>query len=184
MIAGIETTGQISNIVFSPDGSHYAFRLGWNMYLDGVLQPNFAPTNLGALGVNNNVYVWSPDGKHIAYFCHSSSPAAGDDVYLCVDDKAVRIGGPANFVNLMFSSDSNHLFWARNMGQNKYRVFVDGKPICEGWSAGISLGPESWEAEPDGSLAVLLQNETSINHVKITPSTTLATLLGAVPNAK
>ena len=72
------------------------------------------------------------------------------------------------------------------MGGNKYRVFVDGKPIHEEWRVS-GFGEESFEAEPDGSLAVLLQNETSINRVKITPSpsTSLATLLaGAVPNAK
>jgi hypothetical protein len=178
---------------FSPDGGHYAFRMqareGPAMVVDGVVQQTgYAPAGSGFMSANNKPYVFSPDSKHIAYFCRSGNPAANpNDVYLCLDNKAVLLG-PHDSVNLTFSADSNHLFWIRNEGRAIYRVYVDGKPVEEGFIAvgsgvGGGLGKESWQLGPDGNLLVLLQDDTSLKRVSITPSpsTSIATLFGAAP---
>lgn len=172
---------------FSPDASHFAFRLGWSLYLDGKEQTGFVPSLMGALAnINNAAYVWSPDGKHIAYFCHSAASAVGDDTYLCIDDKALHVGANASELNLLFSADSKHLFWARALGQDKYRVYVDGKAVYDGARA-ITMDRQCWQAAADGSLVAVLQDGTSIKRIKITPSPSfsVATLLAtAVPNAR
>jgi len=178
---------------FSPDGEHYAFRMqareGPAMVVDGVVQQTgYAPAGSGFMSANNKPYVFSPDSKHIAYFCRSGNPAANpNDVYLCLDNKAVLLG-PHDSVNLIFSADSNHLFWIRNEGRAIYRVYVDGKPVAEGFLAvgsgvGGGLGKESWQLGPDGNLLVLMQDDTSLKRVSITPSpsTSIATLFGGAP---
>jgi len=178
---------------FSPDGEHYAFRMqareGPAMVVDGVVQQTgYAPAGSGFMSANNKPYVFSPDSKHIAYFCRSGNPAANpNDVYVCLDNKAVLLG-PHNSVNLTFSTDSNHLFWIRDEGRAIYRVYVDGKPVAEGFLAvgsgtGGGLGKESWQLGPDGNLLVLMQDDTSLKRVSITPSpnTSIATLFGGTP---
>jgi len=174
---------QSSSLSFSPDGNHFAFvmmqRGNPSFYVDGVQQPNYTPT--GSTGnVNTRPYVWSPDGKHIAYFCRPSNPAAGDDVYLCLDNKAVRIGAPAAYANLLFTGDSNHLVWSRGMGQSIYRIFVDGKAVAEGYAPSVGFAKETWQIGPDGNLLVLLQDQTKMKRLSITPSPSmnLATLFG------
>jgi hypothetical protein len=174
-------TTQISQLSWSPDGSHYAFVLG-HVYVDGVPQNDYSPVNNAAsTGSAPRFYTWSPDGKHIAYFCRSSSPSASDDTYLCLDDKAVKLGGPPVVNNLIFSSDGNHLFWARGMGQNKIRVFADGKPVVEGILPMVGgLSKQTWETGPDGTLSVILQDQSNTQRYTITPSpqTSIATLFG------
>jgi WD40 repeat protein len=180
----------VDELGFSPDGEHYAFRMqareGPAMVIDGVVQQTgYAPAGSGFMSANNKPYVFSPDSKHIAYFCRSGNPAANpNDVYLCLDNKAVLLG-PHDSVNLTFSADSNHLFWIRNEGRAIYRVYVDGKPVEEGFLAvgsgvGGGLGKEAWQLGPDGNLLVLMQDDTSLKRVSITPSpnTSIATLFG------
>jgi hypothetical protein len=176
---------------FSPDGEHYAFRAqyreGPGMVVDGVLQQTgYAPAGSGFMSANNKPYVFSPDSKHIAYFCSNVNPAANpNDRYLCLDNKAVLLG-PHDCVNLTFSADSNHLFWIRNEGRALYRVYVDGKPVIEGFlsvgtGVGGGLGKESWQLGPDSNLLVLVQDDTALKRVSITPSpeTSVAGLFGA-----
>lgn len=167
---------------FSPDGNHYAFVLqsaaGRTQFVDGVA--NAAYANVAEPGGRNQFagYQWSPDSKHIAYLCRSSNPAAGNDLYVCIDNKAVRIGG--NYGNVTFSADSNHIFWVKSQGPN-FRVFADGKPVYEGKSAdpgGALFG--AWEAQPDGSVRFLAKDDTSVQRVSVmpSPSTSLASLMG------
>jgi Tol biopolymer transport system component len=168
---------------FSPDGNHYAFVLqssaGRTLFLDGV--PNTAYTNVPETGKRQQTagYEWSPDSKHIAYVCHSSNPAAGNELYACIDNKTVPLGG--NYGNMTFSADSNHIFWVKGGGMGAFRVFVDGKPVYEGTSpdpGGAMFG--TWEAQPDGSVRFLAKDATSVQRVSITPSpsTSVASLIG------
>ena len=177
---------QASALSFSPDGSHFAFVIldhgNRTLYLDGVPQRSYSPIGGGLLtNISTRAYVWSPDSKHIAYLCRSANPAAGNDQYLCVDNKAVRIGSNNWYGNLTFTGDGNHLIWTRNMGQALMRIFVDGKPVQEGFppSAG-GFVQETWQLGPDGNLSVLLQDERSLNRMTIAPSssTSIATLVG------
>jgi WD40 repeat protein len=167
---------QASALSFSPDASHYAFVLhdrgGITLYVDGVARTGYGLVSGGPLdNISTRPYIFSPDSKHIAYFCRSSDPAAGDDTYLCLDDKAVRLGGPGYYANLTFSGDSNHLFWTRNKPQGEIRIFLDGKPVQDGFP--MSTGgfqKETWQIGPDGNLLVLLQNDISLNRIRITPA--------------
>lgn len=169
---------------FSPDGNHYAFVLqsaaGRTIFVDGVA--NTAYANVAEPGSRNQTagYQWSPDSKHIAYLCRSSNPAAGNQIYACIDNKAVPVGVTGNYGNITFSADSNHIFWLKNLGAT-FRVFADGKPVFEGSSpdpGGALFG--TWEAQPDGSVRFLSKDDTSVQRIAITssPSTSLASLMG------
>jgi len=183
---------QITDLSFSPDAQHFAFlmhdRPGYLVYLDGVAQKAYGPLNFGPLSnINSRGYIWSPDSKHIAYFCRSSNPAANNDVYMCVDDKAVRLGTGNNYANLMFSADGNHLFWTTSGNQGILRIFVDGKPVFEGFPTSTAgLTKEVWQTGPDGNLLVLLQGETALQRVSITPSpdSNIASLMSSPMSAK
>ncbi len=178
--------GQAGTLSFSPDASHYAFALrdrnGPILYVDGVAQTAYSPINNGPLtNVNTRPYVWSADSKHIAYFCRSTNPAAGNDIYVCLDNKAVRLGPSGYYANLIFSSDGNHLFWTRNMNQGMVRVFADGKAIIEGFPLSTSgFTKETWQPGTDNNLLVLLQDDSALKRVSIMPTnTSTATLFGA-----
>jgi hypothetical protein len=171
-------------LAFSPDGEHYAFRLqtrdGPLMYVDGVPQTAYRPTGGGGMtNMNTRPYIFSPDSKHIAYFCRSANPAAPvEDMYLCLDNKAVLLGRVGPY-NLTFSPDSNHLFWSDTTAQNAFRLFVDGKPVLDGFPGGQGgFRKETWQMGPDGTLSLLVQDDSSLKRVSITPSpdTSLATL--------
>ncbi|HEY6345070.1 MAG TPA: hypothetical protein VIY49_26535 [Bryobacteraceae bacterium] len=81
----VRNRDQATNLGFSPDGSHYAFVIRtagvYTLYVDGM--PQSAYYWAGAGGSANKAataYAFSPDSKHIAYFCRSSNPAAGNDI--------------------------------------------------------------------------------------------------------
>lgn len=177
------------SLSFSPDGSHFAFVMfnhGDNaLFLDGVPQTAYRPITMGTdlSKFDRATYIWSPDGKHIAYFCQSSSPASGEEAYLCYDDKAIRLNAvPATIYNLMFSLDSAHLYWVMKESGYQARIFADGKPVYESSSAAQAGFPsEAYQAMPDGSLAVLMQDDKGLERVSITPSSgsSIAALFGA-----
>ncbi len=170
---------------FSPDSSHWALVVrasaGPLLYIDGVPQTTFSPVNLGPLdNISTRPYIWSSDSKHIAYLCRSTNPAANNDVDVCVDDKAVRIGSPNYYVNLTFTPDGNHLFWTRNESQGMIRIFADGKPVFDGLPTSTAgFVKETWQMAPEGNLLVLLQGDTALQRVSITasPSTNIGTML-------
>ncbi len=171
---------------FSPDGSHWAFTLhdrgGMTLYVDGAPRLGYGLVNNGPLSnISTRPYIFSPDNKHIAYFCRSSNPAAGDDMYVCLDGKAARVGPPAYYANLAFTGDSNHLVWTKNLPLGEIRIFVDGKPVQDGFPLSVSgFQKETWQIGPEGNLLVLLQDDKSLNRIAITPSpqTSLSTLFG------
>ena len=180
--------GQAYNLSFSPDGNHYAFvmreRGGLFLYLDGALQNAYAPMMQGPLtNQSSRSYVWSPDSKHIAYFCHPTDPAANNDMYLCLDGKGAHLGSPGGYANLAFTSDSNHLLWTKSGAQSSFRAFADGKPVLEGFMPSVGgFADETWQATPDGALAVLMEDQTTMKRVTITPtaSANFATLFGGM----
>jgi hypothetical protein len=167
----------IYNLSYNPDGSHYAYILNANsvtsVVVDGVIKGSvFLPGNAGAplTDIAHRPYIWSPDGKHVAFLCRSANPAASNDAYLCLDDKAVRAGSQGDYANLIFSGDGNHLFWTKKMSQGLMRIFADGKPVLEGFPAS-AIQKETWQSGPGGNLLVLLQdNDNSLKRFTITPS--------------
>jgi hypothetical protein len=125
------------SLVFSPDGSHYAYgvqsRSGITVYLDGTPQDKLAGIEVNQSEghyLTQTLVHFSPDSKHLAYFCRSADPAAGNNQGVCLDGKYLPIAYPGTLGNLTFSQDSNHLFWNVWSGA-KFRAYVDGKQVVE-----------------------------------------------------
>lgn len=176
--------GQIYEPLMGPDGTHYAFATraagAINIYLDGVQQ-----TAYGAIEANQTIYTFSPDGKHIAYFCTSTNSAAGNDVGVCLDGKYTSMG-PAggSLMNLTFSADSNHLFWIRHVGGSGFRMYADGKPVLDGGLPSVAgFQKEAWQTDGNSGMVILTQDGASFKRVSITPSSSssLAMMLGSDP---
>jgi hypothetical protein len=185
-LPGVDPRGMSAvTLSFSPDGSHYAFiafnRGDTTLYLDGLAQSNYRILS-SALGS----YTWSPDGKHIAYFCRSANPSSGDVPYLCYDDKAVRLNAaPAYLTSLTFSANVDHLYWVVKEAAYKMLIFADGKPVYETQSTmPAGFAPQTFQSASDGSLLVLAQGEQGLERVSITPSpsSSVATLFGGSPS--
>ena len=182
---------QIYNLSFSPDGSHYAYALSFNsvnsVVVDGVIQRSVVSYHLGAplTDLAYRPYVWSPDSKHVAYFCPAPGMAGGNDIYLCVDDRAVRLG-PGTFQGLMFTSDSNHLVWASTDARSNLKVFADGYLVAQGYLAvsGV-LVKEEWQANDDGSVTVLIQDGQSVKRlaISLSPNESWTKLFGGATHA-
>jgi hypothetical protein len=157
-------------------------RGGLSLYLDGVPQNAYSPIMQGPLtNQSSRSYIWSPDSKHIAYFCHPNNPAANDDMYVCLDGRSAHVGGPGGYGNLTFTSDSNHLLWTKSGAQSSFRVFADGKPVAEGFLPAVGgFGAETWQATPEGGVALLMEDQTTLKRMTITPtaSSNLATFFG------
>lgn len=180
-------TTQANALSFSPDGSHFAFVLhdhgSTTVYLDGVAQSAYTVGGGGA-GASSALYSFSPDSKHLAYFCWRSTTAAGTEQGLCLDDKYVRLGPLANYANLSFTSDSNHLFWTTSTPRDGFLLFQDGRPVMSGFPGGGSVfAKETWQMGNDGTLSILAQDDTSLKRVTITPSPAISigTLFGGAP---
>ncbi len=174
------------DLSFSPDGGHYAYfavdaSLGHRLVLDGIVQSESVLTKVDTMDLQNALalkYVFSPDGKHIAHFAGPPTPTGGYDRGIFLDGKYIPASAQGTNHNLSFSPDSNHLFWIHEYGNQPFRVFIDGKPLVEAYSAGLL--PHWWDFAPDGTLSFLAQDDNSLKRITITPSpeTSIATMLG------
>ncbi len=168
--------GNAMGLSFSPDGTRLAGMLrdsaGIGIFVDGAVLPGYGAANDGQISdIQNHAYTWSPDSKHVAFFCRSSNPAAATDVYVCMDGSAFHLGPGGSYANLTFSADSNHLFWTVRRPGYGIRVFADGSPVFEGNSTnpgGMIAG--TWEAGPGSSLLLLTQDQAGLKRVSITPA--------------
>jgi hypothetical protein len=173
--------GQVYQPLFNLDGSHYAFVVqnsnGPVVYLDGVPQRAYT-----AFQVNGSYYTFSPDGKHLAYFCHSTSASAGNEEGVCLDGKYMPQGQGNALSNLTFSSDSNHLFWNFRQGPN-VRIFADNKPVLDSGAPSVGFQAQSWQADGKSGLVILVHDGDSFKRVTITPapSSSVAGMLGGGP---
>ena len=175
------------SLVFSPDGSHYAYgvqsRTGIIVYLDGTPQSTLAGIEVNQSDghfLTQSLVHFSPDSKHLAYFCRSADPAAGNNQGVCLDGKYLPIAYPGSLGNLTFSQDSNHLFW--NVWSNvKFRAYVDGKPVVEsGVPATGGFDKVAFQEDGSNGLLILAQDEAGFKRISVTPATdsNLATMFG------
>jgi hypothetical protein len=83
---------------------------------------------------------------------------------------------------LEFTADSKHIIWAQGApSRDALRIFVDGKLVADADAAIAFTSTEAWwDMLPDGSLAVLAQDQNNLKRITITPSveTSLASLGG------
>jgi hypothetical protein len=173
--------GQIFQPQFNSDGSHYAYVVqnsnGPVVYLDGAPQSAYT-----AYQANGSYYTFSPDGRHIAYFCHSASASAGNEEGVCLDGKYMQQGQGNALSNLTFSSDSNHLFWNFRQGPN-VRIFADNKPVLDGGAPSVGFQAQAWQPDGKSGLVILVHDGDSFKRVTITPasSSSVAGMLGGGP---
>ena len=180
-------TNRIFAITFSPDGAHSAFGVqthdGIVVYRDGVPQSSFTGFEVNESAghfLTQSLVHFSPDSKHLAYFCRLADPAAGNNQGVCLDGKYLPIAYPGTLGNLFFSEDSNHLFWNVWTGV-KFRAFVDGKPVVEsGTPATGGFDKVAFQSDGGNGLLILGQDETGFKRFAITPSadSSLATIFG------
>lgn len=173
-----------SDLSFSSNGKHYAYvgpdrNRVWRLFLDNVAQP---ASHLGQSDTTGgDQYAFSPNGRHIAIFSWTSpsNPSYVRGVF--VDGKFLPVAQIPYFYRLGFTADSRHLAWAQPVpGGNRYRVYIDGRPVLDADSAIAGNSPiRWWDMASDGSLSVLAQTDKSLVRIRITPSpnTSLATLL-------
>jgi WD40 repeat protein len=163
-----------SDLRFSPDGEHYAYRAGFQgggmrLVVDGAVQMN---SNLGTPSTARYHYVFSPDSKHIAV---DSAPPTDTGVFasgLFLDGKYIPVAANTAMMRLEFTADSKHIVWAQGVpSRTVMRIYVDGKAVAEPEIAINFTSPEAWwDMLPDGRLAVLGQDENNLKRITITPS--------------
>jgi Tol biopolymer transport system component len=174
-----------TDLRFSPDGQHYAYRAtfqggGQRLVLDNVVQMN---TNLGTPSTARFHYVFSPDSKHIAVDSAPPNPTGEFASGIFIDGKYTPVLANSSMHILQFTTDSKHIAWAQGVpSRNSMRIYIDGQAVAEPDTAIIPSSREAWwDMLPDGSLAVLAQDHNNLKRITITPSaeSSLATLGGA-----
>ena len=149
------------------------------LVIDNVVQMN---SNLGTPSTARYQHVFSPDSKHIA---SDSAPPTDTGVYgsgLFLDGKYIPVATNPGMKRLEFTADSKHIAWAQGVpSRNGLRIFMDGKAVVDTDAGVAGTSTEGWwDMLPDGSLAVLGQDENNLKRITITPSaeTSVATLGG------
>jgi hypothetical protein len=180
-----DSSRRISQLTFSPLGTHYAFLQGNStVYLDNVAQP----------GIMQGNYVFSPDDKHLAYEANNNGQNS-----LVVDGKLISAN--AGVVgHIFFSPDSQHIYWISTgnlavLGvpgtKDSTMLYVDGKPATHYSDNGTFLDPitDSWtslhpEFSADDVMTFIARTDGNLRRFHIKLDTDLATILAAAPAAK
>ena len=165
----------IKQLTFSPGAEHYAFQLGLTLFLDGVAQP-------GQVNTTGN-YVFSPDGKHVAYPANTGGHSS-----VIVDGKDIRTK-PGMVNRIFFSPDSQHIYWmsAGNWAalgtKDNTLLFVDGEEAAHFMppSNGYQIRKHF---TADGALSFVAVTDGAVKRFKVTSGTTLAAVVAAAPAAK
>jgi hypothetical protein len=180
----------VADLGFSPDGAHYAYFAidagnGGRLVIDGVTQPQSVLNTVDTMDLANSQalkYIFSPDSKHVAHFAAPPTPTGGAQRGIFLDGKFVPASSEGTNSQLTFSPDSKHLFWIHAYGNNPYRLFIDGKPLVDFYSASNTVGtiPHWWDFDADGNLLFLAQDDNSLKRIMVTlpKETNVATLSG------
>lgn len=151
---------------FTADGSRYAYMIGpigrqgyVGYVIDGEVHDELMPLQFGQsalLDLETNAYLFSPDGKHIAYVASGADPTSAG---LYVDQTLVHpsrtaIGDPA------FSPDGRHLFWAAveintDRPGRHTAVYVDDELATNLDDSYFLRTKGCWEMGSDGALTVV-----------------------------
>lgn len=176
---------RISQLTFSPLGTHFAFILdSYTLCVDGTVQPGTMMGN----------YLFSPDDQHFAYETNDNGQQC-----LVVDGKV--ISAKAGMVNhIFFSPDSNHVCWVStgNLAVQGYPgtkdsilLYVDGEPALHYTDNGTQLDPLTDssatlhpEFSADDTMTFIARSDGNLRRFHLTPDTNLAALLVAAPAAK
>jgi dipeptidyl aminopeptidase/acylaminoacyl peptidase len=166
----------LSNLAFSPDGSHYGVMVGignTDLYVDGKVMPG---------GILNPRFIFSPDGNHVLYVCRNSSMA--------MDGKIIPVASPLlNVTFPMFSPDSRHVYWISTSripnSKDTQQLYVDGKPACHfddiGLGHGLALNDTITN---DGVLTFMSRTEGTLTKFVVTPDSSIDDMLKSAKPAK
>ncbi len=174
---------RISQLTFSPLGTHYVFIQGngtGTVYLDNVAQPGLMLAN----------YVFSPDDKHLAY--------AANNNCLVVDGKV--ISDKSGVVqHIFFSPDSQHIYWISTgnlavqgvQTKDSIMLYVDGKPAMHYSDNGSILDPLTDvttnfhpEFSADGVMTFIARTDDKLRRFTVKSDTNLGAVLAASPAMK
>jgi hypothetical protein len=186
-INGASLGGQrISQLTFSPQGTHYAFLKQGTVYLDGVAQPGYMQGN----------YVFSSDEKHLAYVINGNGNGQAGVV---VDGKLI-CAKPGMVNHIFFSPDSQHIYWVSTgniaylfgiQTKDSNRLYVDGKPATHYNDNATTLDPVTDsitnlhpEFSADDTMTFIARTDGNIRKFTVKSDTDLATLLAAAPAVK
>jgi hypothetical protein len=180
------TSKRVSQVTFSPQGTHYAFLLqNYTVCLDGVPQP----------GQTQGNYVFSPDDKHLAYAVNNNGQQG-----IVVDGKLIC--PKAGMVNhIFFSPDASHIYWistgnlAVTAGiqgtKDSIMLFVDGKPATHYSDNATMLDPVTDttmnfhpEFSTDGTMTFIARTDGNLRLFKVKSDTDLAAVLATAPAEK
>jgi hypothetical protein len=158
-----------NNFAFSADGSRFAYLDGYptpNVVLDGVQR--IAAPHLHDTGDVPAQFVFSPDGKHIAFASASQSPPSHA---VAVDDGTFSTDAGSHY-DITFTPDGRHLVWMgqRSDGPGK-RVYMDGEPVLEfdQPASGQQSAEVWWSMGSDGVLSLLAQDGGVLKRFRVTP---------------
>jgi hypothetical protein len=168
-----------SQIVFSPDGSRFAFLSGRPdvfVSVDGVGYPQMVINpSTGLIGYQGSVH-WSPDSKHVAWIV----AIAGGKPGIAIDGKFIATVIAPRY--LTFTADGKHLVWLiRRPDAPRHQIYVDGVLVAD-----IPENPNLqnnadlyWGKENDGTIQFVAHEGGSIKRFRITPDaeTSVDTLL-------
>jgi hypothetical protein len=175
---------RISQLTFSPQGTHYVFLRQYTVYLDNVVQPGLLQGN----------YVFSPDDKHLVYEASNNGQNC-----LVVDGKVIC--DKAGMVNhIFFSPDGNHIYWVSTgnlavLGvpgtKDGILLYVDGKPATHYSDNGTMLDPVTDgtftlhpEFSADDTMTFIARTDGNLRRFHVKSDTDLATVLAAAPAMK
>jgi WD40 repeat protein len=160
-----------SDFAFSPDGSHFAYVDGWPnraVVLDGTRR--IAAPLVFDPNENPKAFVFSQDGKHLAFGSQVQSNAPGRGV--AIDDGIFPTDAISTH-GITFTPDGRHLLWMGVRSGNRRRIYVDGEPALDiDQPAGPQQSAETWwSMGADGVLTVVAQDGGALKRFRITPGT-------------
>jgi len=157
-----------TDLLFSPDGSHFAYVEGRDkrvVVVDGVQRVpalfSHDPADVPA------AFVFSQDGKHLAF---ASAQGAGKGLAVAIDDGLFASGAGSTY-DITFTPDAKHLMWLGGVSGNRMRVYVDGEPVVEfDQPAGAQQNAEAWwSMGADGVLTVIALDGGVLKRFRVTP---------------
>lgn len=157
----------VDGLIFSPDGSRYAFTVWGALYIDGKEQPGIT---------TSEKYAFSPDGKHILLIGYATADQSLNGLW--VDGKLVvtqNDGG--NPHRPMFTPDGKHIFWIGNRrattstDHDSELLYVDGKATEVKFRSMVATSPGNFEIGADGTLTFIARTEDTLRRYRVTPGT-------------
>jgi hypothetical protein len=174
-----------AQLVLSPDGARFAFTWMDGVNVDGTeiaaAPAEFLrPSKDTGQGTPPGYLVFSPDGKHLAFFTKLPQTF---EFGVVIDGKFLGSGGRGLPSNLQFTPDSKHLVWIDRMEGNGLSVYIDGKVATQYDPGAASPWGQSgnFEIGADGVVNVITQDGDTMKRLRITPpaDSSVDTLAGA-----